>query len=79
MDRALTHAGEALEHATALERATEMLIANAVLSHGCARQKRSREAARHAQEVERLAAAAWARDVAQQLARPRATSRRLAS
>jgi tetratricopeptide (TPR) repeat protein len=74
VERALAHAAEALDHATQLERATEMLIANAVLSHGCAKQQRRGEALRHAQEVERLmerGAAAWARDLVQQLVQRR--------
>jgi len=61
-------ATEALRYATLLERSTEMLLANAVLSHDC-RVKGDREgAARLAQEVERLrvaGAAVWTRDVAE--------------
>jgi DNA-binding SARP family transcriptional activator len=61
---AMERATEALGYATLLERATEMLIANAILAHGCAAQGRHQEAARCAAEVDRLelaGAATWAR------------------
>ena len=62
VESAVDRATEALEYATLLERATEMLIANAVLSH--ARDKCGDRAAAksHASEVVRLAgagAAVW--------------------
>jgi len=57
VERAVQRATEALGYATLLERATEMLLANAVLSHCFAMHDRTLEAAKHAREVERLAAA----------------------
>jgi DNA-binding SARP family transcriptional activator len=61
-------ATEALRYATLLERNTEMLLANAVLSHGCRVKGDSAGAARFQQEVDRLrvaGAAVWTRDVAE--------------
>lgn len=63
-------ASEALQYATLLERATEMLLANAVLSKDCAANGQVQEAARLAQEVTRLSqtsAAVWTREIAAQL------------
>ncbi|MEO8179025.1 MAG: AAA family ATPase [Deltaproteobacteria bacterium] len=62
---------EALRYATLLERNTEMLIANAVLSHGCRVQGDSTGAACLEQEVERsraAGAAVWTRDIAERWA-----------
>jgi tetratricopeptide (TPR) repeat protein len=70
-DRATERATEALRYATLLERATEMLLANAVLSHDCAATGDRRGAARFEKEVERISkagAAAWTRDIAERLA-----------
>ena len=67
IDRAVVRATEALDHATQLERASEMLVANAVLAHAFAVQGRQRESMAHAKEAERLAsggAAVWARELA---------------
>jgi hypothetical protein len=64
-------ASEALRHATLLERNTEMLIANAVLSHGCRVQGDSARAACLEQEVERCraaGAAVWTGDIAERWA-----------
>jgi hypothetical protein len=58
-------------YATLLERATEMLLANVVLSHECAVMGHRNAAARFAGEVERLGtagAAAWTRAIAARLA-----------
>lgn len=65
-------ATEALAYATVLERATEMLLANAVLSHDCAEAGDRRGATRFAKEVERLGtagAALWTREIVARLAR----------
>jgi hypothetical protein len=64
-------ATEALGYATLLERNTEMLLANAVLSRDCAARGDSEAAARFAQAVERCrsaGAAVWTRDIAESLA-----------
>lgn len=71
VDIAARRAAEALRYATLLERATEMLLANAVLSHDCAGAGDRKGAARHAREVERLGAAgaaAWTRAITGRLA-----------
>ena len=71
VDAATERATEALRYATLLERATEMLLANAVLSHDCAATGDRKGAARFAKEVERIStagAAAWTRDIAARLA-----------
>jgi hypothetical protein len=63
-------AGEGLQYATLLERATEMLLANAVLAKDCAANGQPHEAARLAQEVTRLSqagAAVWTREIAAHL------------
>lgn len=68
---AIRRATEALGYATLLERATEMLLANAVLSHQCTAGGDRNGAAKHAKEVVRLGgagAAAWTRDVVARLA-----------
>lgn len=70
-DRAKRRAHEALGYATLLERATEMLLANAVLSHDCARSGDRQGAAGFAREVERLGsagAALWTREIVARLA-----------
>jgi len=70
VDSALARATEALEYATVLERATEMLIANAVLSHAAGMRGNRKGAASYAQEVERLfhtGAAAWTREIVEKL------------
>jgi DNA-binding SARP family transcriptional activator/tetratricopeptide (TPR) repeat protein len=70
VDNAVARATEALGCATLLERATEMLIANAVLSHA-ARTRGERTAAEaHEREVERLAAsgaAVWTCEIRDRL------------
>lgn len=63
-------AAEALGYATLLERATEMLLANLVLSHDCAAQGDRQGADTFGREVHRLAtagAALWTRDIALRL------------
>jgi len=70
-DAARERAIEALGYATLLERNTEMLIANVVLSRDCAASGDSEAAGRLAQEVERLraaGAAVWTWDIADRLA-----------
>jgi hypothetical protein len=71
LDTATERATEALGYATLLERATEMLLANVVLSHECAVMGDRNAAARFAGEVERLGtagAAAWTPAIAARLA-----------
>ena len=66
IDSAVERATEALEYATQLERATEMLIANAVLSHASGKRGDGTRAKLHAGEVARLAdagAAAWTSEI----------------
>jgi hypothetical protein len=63
-------AAEALQYATLLERATEMLLANAVLSHDCAAAGDGAGAETFAREVRRLAlagAALWTQGVVERL------------
>jgi hypothetical protein len=63
----LARATEALGYAELLERATEMLIANAVLAHCHSAAGKGRIAAKHRKEVERLGmagAAAWTAGIA---------------
>jgi len=67
-ESAARRATEALGYATLLDRATEMLLANAVLSRDCAAAGDRQGAAKYAKEVERIStagAAAWARDIAE--------------
>jgi hypothetical protein len=67
---ALERATEALGYATLLERATEMLVANAVLSHAHGALGNSARAASFRQEVERIrvsGASAWTHDIAERL------------
>ena len=67
---ATERATEALGYATLLERATEMLIANAVLSHQHGVRGDSQRAARFRQEVERIqgdGASVWTRALAEKL------------
>jgi tetratricopeptide (TPR) repeat protein len=62
IDSAVDRATEALKYASLLERATEMLIANAVLSHAGGSRGDYNAAETHAREVARLAvsgASAW--------------------
>ena len=69
-ESATKRATEALGYATLLERATEMLIANAVLSRDSAARGDRKGAARFASEVQRLSAvgaAAWTREIAARL------------
>jgi DNA-binding SARP family transcriptional activator len=70
VDTAVARATDSLEFATLLERATERLIASAVLSQA-ARKRGDRQAAEtHAQEARRLAsagAAAWSREIVEKL------------
>ena len=71
VDTATQRATEALGYATLLERATELLLANVVLSHECSVTGDRKGAARFAREVERvrsLGAAAWTHDIAARLA-----------
>ena len=66
-------AAEALDYATLLERPTEMLLANAVLSHDCATRGDRQSADSHAREVRRLAdrgAALWTREIVAGLESP---------
>jgi hypothetical protein len=66
VDSAVERATEALEYATLLERATEMLIANAVLSHASSKRGDGKMAKLHASEVTRLAdegAAVWTNEI----------------
>jgi DNA-binding SARP family transcriptional activator len=70
VDSATERAREALECAALLERPTEMLIANAVLSHAGRKLGERRVAEAHVREVERLAsagAAAWTREIVEKL------------
>lgn len=70
VDSAVTRATEALEYAAVLERATEMLIANAVLSHAAVANGNRKDARSYAQEVVRLfdaGAAAWTREIVEKL------------
>ena len=72
IDSAVDRATEALEYATLLERATEMLIANAVLSHASDARGDRKTAEFHAHEVARLAgsgASAWTREIVEALQR----------
>jgi len=71
VDTATKRATEALRYATLLERATELLLANAVLSRDCLVMGDRKGAAKFAKEVERLSAAgaaAWTHDIAARLA-----------
>jgi DNA-binding SARP family transcriptional activator len=66
VESATARATEALEYATLLERATEMMLANAVLSHDCLAKGDRKGAANHAREAERIGgsgAAVWAHDI----------------
>jgi len=70
IDAATARATEALGYATVLERATEMLIANAVLSHEHGALGNSARAASFRREVERIrvnGASAWTHDLADKL------------
>ena len=70
IDSAVDRATEALEYATLLERATEMLIANAVLSHASDARGDRKTAEFHAHEVARLAgsgASTWTREIVEAL------------
>jgi len=67
---ATERASEALGYATLLSRATEVLLANAVLSHQCNELGDRQGAARFVEEVKRIraaGAAAWTDDVAVRL------------
>lgn len=70
VDSAVARATEGLECATVLQRASEMLIANAVLAHAGQRRGDRTAADRHAAEVARLAAAGaavWTRQIVEHL------------
>jgi tetratricopeptide (TPR) repeat protein len=70
---ATERASEALDYATALERATEMLIANAILSHEHGVLGDRKRAARFRQEVDRIradVASAWTHELAEKLTIP---------
>ncbi|MDH4109829.1 MAG: AAA family ATPase [Gammaproteobacteria bacterium] len=70
VDSAVARATEALDYAALLERATEMLIANAVLSHAGTSRGDRQAATVHAKEVERLhgaGAAAWTHEIVERL------------
>ena len=70
IDSAVARATEALECATLLERATETLIANAVLSHASDSRGDRETAEFHAREVARLAgagASAWTSEIVEAL------------
>jgi len=79
---AVTRAQEALDHATLLERPTEMLISHAVLSHASRSRGEAKAADAHAAEAARLAstgAAVWTSDIVARLEEggpARATRRR---
>jgi len=71
VESATRRATEALGYATLLERATELLLANVVLSHECSVTGDRKGAARFAKEAERIrvvGAAAWTHDIAARLA-----------
>ena len=66
VDSAVDRASEALHYATLLQRATEMLISNAVLTHAADKRGDRKAAQSHASEVARLAdagAAAWTSEI----------------
>ncbi len=70
-EQATRRATEALGYATQLDRATEMLLANAVLSRDCTVAGDKAGATRFAQEAERLStrgAALWTREILTRLA-----------
>ena len=70
IDSATARATGALEYATLLERATEMLIANAVLSHASDSRSDRETAESHAREVDRLAgagASTWTSEIVRAL------------
>lgn len=70
LESALARAREALDCATLLERSTEMLIANAVLSHASRKRGDQQAAEAHATEASRLAsagAAVWTREIVERL------------
>jgi len=70
MDIAVARATDSLEFATVLERATERLIASAVLSQAARERGDLRTAATHAREAARLAsagAASWTREIVEKL------------
>ena len=71
VEPAMERAEEALGHAGALDRATELLLARAILEYGFRQQGDAERAAESAAEIERLSAvgaAAWAVGVAIELA-----------
>lgn len=75
-ESATARATEALGYATLLERPTEMLLANAVLSRDCELAGNREGAARFAHEVERLSrggAATWTRDILSRLTNKNST------
>ena len=79
IDSAVDRATEALEYATLLERATEMLIANAVLSHASDARGDRKTAEFHAHEVARLAgsgASTWTREIVEALHKKKPRGRR---
>jgi len=70
IDAAVARATDSLEFATLLERATERLIASAVLSQAARKRGDLHAAAAHAKEAARLAsagAAAWTREIVEKL------------
>jgi tetratricopeptide (TPR) repeat protein len=74
VESATARATEALRYATLLERPTEMLLANAVLSHDCVATGDKIGAAAFAREVARLGAsgaAAWTSEIAARLVKKR--------
>jgi DNA-binding SARP family transcriptional activator len=74
IDSAVTRGVEALACATLLERATEMMLAHLVLAHGAAAKGDNVRAKAHEDAVAALEAsgvAAWARDTAAALTRPK--------
>ena len=71
VDSAIGRATEALEYATLLQRATEMLIAHAVLAHASDKRGDNENRDSHADEVARLAgagAATWTSEIVDTLA-----------
>jgi DNA-binding SARP family transcriptional activator/tetratricopeptide (TPR) repeat protein len=78
VDLAVARATDSLEFATLLERATERLIASAVLSQAARKRGNLESAEAHAQEAARLAsagAAAWTREIIEHLDRKRPDKR----
>jgi DNA-binding SARP family transcriptional activator len=77
VDAANERASEALGYATLLERATEMLLANAILSHGHGAQGDRARAAIYHREIERIrlnGASVWTNAIVEKLIEQRSLS-----